>query len=135
MYRKYLNKTMLTNETKRYIYERVMETAKAVIMEKLNESFGNTESIEILVSSLKGNDATTAVISAPTMDEYVKKAYIIYNATIDNQFFRLKFLEDNLKKQMNELDDEWLENDIEQLYNQLIGIDDIDDFITCIENV
>lgn len=36
---------------------------------------------------------------------------------------------------MNELDDEWLENDIEQLYNQLIGIDDIDDFITCIENV
>ena len=126
---------MLTTETKRYIYERVMETAKAVIMEKLNESFGNTESIEILVSSLKGNDATTAVISAPTMDEYIKKAYIVYNATIDNEFFRLKFLGDNLKKQMNELDDEWLENDIEQLYNQLIGIDDIDDFITCIENV
>ena len=48
---------MLTNETKRYIYERVMATAKAVIMEKLNESFGNTESIEILVSSLKGDDA------------------------------------------------------------------------------
>ena len=59
---------MLTNETKRYIYERVMATAKAVIMEKLNESFGNTESIEILVSSLKGNDASTAVITAPTMD-------------------------------------------------------------------
>ena len=53
---------MLTNETKRYIYERVMATAKAVIMEKLNESFGNTESIEILVSSLKGDDASTAVI-------------------------------------------------------------------------
>lgn len=69
------------------------------------------------------------------MDECVKKAYIVYNATIDNEFFRLKFLEDNLKKQMNKLDDEWLENDIEQLYNQLIGIDDIDDFITCIENV
>ena len=126
---------MVTNETKRYIYERVMETAKAVIMEKLNESFGNTESIEILVSSLKGDDASTAVITAPTMDKYIKKAYIIYNATIDNEFFRLKFLGDNLKKQMNELDDEWLENDIEQLYNQLIGIDDIDDFITCIENV
>ena len=126
---------MLTNETKRYIYERVMATAKAVIMEKLNESFGNTESIEILVSSLKGNDASTAVITAPTMDECVKKSYIIYNATIDNEFFRLKFLGDNLKKQMNELDDEWLENDIEKLYNQLIGIDDIDDFITCIENV
>ena len=127
---------MVTNETKRYIYERVMETAKAVIMEKLNESFGNTESIEILVSSLKGNDATTAVITAPTMDECIKKAYIVYNATIGNEFFRLKFLEDNLKKQMNELEeDEWLENDIEQLYNQLIGIDDIDDFITCIENV
>ena len=126
---------MLTNETKRYIYERVMATAKAVIMEKLNESFGNTESIEILVSSLKGDDASTAVIAAPTMDECIKKAYIVYNATIDNEFFRLKFLENNLKKQMNELDDEWLENDIEQLYNQLIGIDDIDDFITCIENV
>ena len=127
---------MLTTETKRYIYERVMETAKAVIMEKLNESFGNTESIEILVSSLKGDDATTAVISAPNMDECVKKAYIIYNATIDNEYFRLKFLGDNLKKQMNELEeDEWLENDIEQLYNQLIGIDNIDDFITCIENV
>ena len=126
---------MLTNETKRYIYERVMATAKAVIMEKLNESFGNTESIEILVSSLKGNDASTAVITAPTMEKKKKKAYIIYNATIDNEFFRLKFLGDNLKKQMNELDDEWLENDIEQLYNQLIGIDDIDDFITCIENV
>ena len=126
---------MLTTETKRYIYERVMETAKAVIMEKLNESFGNTESIEILVSSLKGDDASTAVIQAPTMDECVKKAYIVYNATIDNEFFRLKFLENNLKKQMNELDDEWLENDIEQLYNQLIGIYDIDDFITCIENV
>ena len=126
---------MLTNETKRYIYERVMATAKAVIMEKLNESFGNTESIEILVSSLKGNDATTAVITAPTRDECIKKAYIIYNATIDNEFFRLKFLGDNLKKQMNKLDDEGLENDIEQLYNQLIGIDDIDDFITCIENV
>ena len=126
---------MLTNETKRYIYERVMATAKAVIMEKLNESFGNTESIEILVSSLKGNDASTAVISARTMDECIKKAYIVYNATIGNEFFRLKFLGDNLKKQMNELDDEWLENDIEQLYNQLIGIDDIDDFITCIENV
>ena len=127
---------MLTNETKRYIYERVMATAKAVIMEKLNESFGNAESIEILVSSLKGDDASTAVISAPTMYECVKKAYIVYNATIDNEFFRLKFLGDNLKKEMNELEeDEWLENDIEQLYNQLIGIDDIDDFITCIENV
>ena len=127
---------MLTNETKRYIYERVMTTAKAVIMEKLNESFGNTESIEILVSSLKGDDASTAVITAPTMDECVKKAYIIYNATIDNEYFRLKFLGDNLKKQMNELEeDEWLENDIEQLYNQLIGIDNIDDFITCIENI
>ena len=126
---------MLTTETKRYIYERVMATAKAVIMQKLNESFGNTETIEILVSSLKGDDASTAVISAPTMDKCVKKAYIVYNATIDNEFFRLKFLGDNLKKQMNELDDEWLENDIEQLYNQLIGIDDIDDFITCIENV
>lgn len=126
---------MLTTETKRYIYERVMATAKAVIMEKLNESFGNTESIEILVSSLKGNDASTAVITAPTMDECIKKAYIIYNATFGNEFFRLKFLGDNLKKQMNELDDDWLENDIEQLYNQLIGIDDIDDFITCIENV
>ena len=126
---------MLTTETKRYIYERVMATAKAVIMDKLNESFGNTESIEILVSSLKGNDASTAVIKAPTMDECVKKAYIVYNATIGNEFFRLKFLGNNLKKQMNELDDEWLENDIEQLYNQLIGIDDIDDFITCIENV
>ena len=127
---------MVTNETKRYIYERVMETAKAVIMEKLNESFENTESIEILVSSLKGDDASTAVITAPTMDECVKKAYIVYNATIDNEFFRLKFLGDNLKKQMNELEeDEWLENDIEQLYNQLIGIDNIDDFITCIENV
>ena len=53
---------MLTNETKRYIYKREIETAKAVIMEKLNESFGNTESIEILVSSLKGDDASTAVI-------------------------------------------------------------------------
>ena len=127
---------MLTNETKRYIYERVMATAKAVVMEKLNESFGNTESIEILVSSLKGNDASTAVITAPTMDECIKKAYIVYNATIGNEFFRLKFLGDNLKKQMNELEeDEWIENDIEQLYNQLIGIDDIDDFITCIENV
>ena len=127
---------MITTETKRYIYERVMTTAKAVIMKKLNESFENTESIEILVSSLKGNDASTAVISAPTMDECIKKAYIVYNATIGNEFFRLKFLEDNLKKQMNELEeDEWLENDIEQLYNQLIGIDDIDDFITCIENV
>ena len=59
---------MLTTETKRYIYERVMATAKAVVMEKLNESFGNTKSIEILVSSLKGNDASTAVITAPTMD-------------------------------------------------------------------
>ena len=127
---------MLTTETKRYIYERVMATAKAVIMEKLNESFGNTKSIEIIVSSLKGNDASTAVISAPTIDEGVKKAYIVYNATIGNEFFRLKFLGDNLKKQMNELEeDEWLDNDIEQLYNQLIGIDDIDDFITCIENV
>ena len=135
MYRKYLHRTMLTNETKRYIYESVMATMKNVVMAKLNESFGNTESIEVLVSSLKGDDASTAVITAPTMDECVKKAYIVYNATIDNEFFRLKFLEDNLKKQMNELDDEWLENDIEQLYNQLIGIDDIDDFITCIENV
>ena len=127
---------MLTNETKRYIYERVMATAKAVIMEKLNESFGNDESIEILVSSLKGNDASTAVITAPTMDECIKKAYIVYNATFGNEFFRLKFLGDNLKKQMNELEeDEWLENDIEQLYNQLIGIDNIDDFITCVENV
>ena len=127
---------MLTTETKRYIYERVMTTAKDVIMKKLNESFENTESIEILVSSLKGNDASTAVISAPTMNECVKKAYIVYNATIGNEFFRLIFLGDNLKKQMNELEeDEWLENDIEQLYNQLIGIDNIDDFITCIENV
>ena len=40
---------MLTNETKRYIYERVMATAKTVMMEKLNEAFGNTEAIEILV--------------------------------------------------------------------------------------
>ena len=126
---------MVTNETKRYIYERVMETAKAVIMEKLNESFGNTESIEILVSSLKGDDASTAVISAPTMDECIKKAYIVYNATIGNEFFRLKFLGDNLKKQMNELADESLDNDIEQLYNQLICIYNIVDFITCIENV
>ena len=98
MYRKYLHRTMLTNETKRYIYESVMTTVKNVVMAKLNESFGNTESIEILVSSLKGNDASTAVITAPTMDECIKKAYIIYNATIGNEFFRLKFLEDNLKK-------------------------------------
>ena len=127
---------MLTTETKRYIYERVMTTVKNAVMEKLNEKFGNDESIEILVSSLKGNDASTAVITAPTMDECIRKAYIVYNATIGNEFFRLKFLGDNLKEQLNELEeDEWLENDIEQLYHQLIGIDNIDDFITCIENV